>query len=94
MQTLDLRTGEVTEGVALWAILPPDTSGGKCSECAVLHEPDAPHNCQSLAYQYGFRARKGRRPTWADAMAHCSPTVQAKWKAELIRLGAWQPREP
>jgi hypothetical protein len=44
-------------------------------ECAVEHEPWAPHNAQSLYYQTQFNLRHGRRATWADAMAHCSEPV-------------------
>lgn len=60
---------------------------GRCQECATVHTPDQPHNKQSLAYQYNFRERMGSWPTWADAMAHCSPQVRERWTSELIRLG-------
>lgn len=93
MQTVDMRTGEVTEGTADWHFAKPDTRDGKCPECAVKHEPDQPHNAQSLAYQYDFRARHGRWPTWADAIAHCSPEVQAAWKRALQEQGAWSEPE-
>jgi hypothetical protein len=82
-------TGEITESTADWHVMPPDTSGGKCPECAVKHDPAQPHNNQSLAYQYSFYAKNGRWPTWADAMAHCAPEVQEAWKNELIRRKAW-----
>lgn len=47
-----------------------------CQECAVDHPPEAPHNAQSLYYQYHFYAEHGRWPTWKDATAHCSDDVK------------------
>jgi hypothetical protein len=95
MQTVDLQTGEVVKEETIdWHVLPPDTSGGKCPECAVVHDSTEPHDNQSLAYQYSFRARHGRWPTWADAIAHCAPEVQALWKAELIKRDKWSEPEP
>jgi len=29
----------------------------------------------------------GRAATWLDAMAHCTPETQARWRTELISLG-------
>ena len=55
-------------------LLPP--APGKCQECAVEHEPTAPHDRDSLYYQMQFHARHGRWPTWTDAMNHCSPELQ------------------
>ena len=60
---------------------------GTCPMCAVKHEPDQPHNLQSLAYQYKFYDQNGRWPTWKDAMAHCSDEIQELWKAELEKRG-------
>lgn len=90
MSVVDMKTGEVVEERTVdWMVAPPDTRDGKCPQCAVKHDLGQPHNAQSLAYQYDFRARKGRWPTWADAVAHCSPEVKAAWKAELTTRGAW-----
>ncbi len=89
MQTVNLATGKVTEGTVDWHVMPPDTSDGKCPECAIKHDPAEPHNNQSLAYQYSFYAKHGRWPTWADAMAHCAPEVQAAWKDALVQREAW-----
>jgi hypothetical protein len=50
-----------------------------CQECAVKHDPDMPHNQQSLYYQYKFYQQHGRWPTWKDAMAHCTPGMQDAW---------------
>lgn len=58
-----------------------------CQECAVDHDPDMPHNAQSLYYQYKFYQKHGRWPTWEDAMAHCSTEMQELWKEELGKLG-------
>jgi hypothetical protein len=57
-----------------------------CQECAGDHPHTDPHNQQSLYYQQRFRAQHGRWPTWSDAMAHCTPEIQARWKEELIKM--------
>ncbi len=72
---------------ATWLLMPVDTSDGRCSQCAVLHEPDQPHNQQSLAYQYAFYAEHDRWPTWADAMAHCDQETRELWTAALRERG-------
>jgi hypothetical protein len=59
---------------------------GQCHECAVVHDLDMPHNQQSIFWQYNFREKHGRWPTWADAMAHCTPEMQQRWVAELAKL--------
>jgi hypothetical protein len=58
-----------------------------CQECAVDHEPEFPHNQQSLYYQYHFYALNNRWPTWEDAMAHCDEQMQEFWKIELREKG-------
>jgi hypothetical protein len=68
-------------------LLPPPA--GKCPICAVKHGPREPHNAQSLYYQYRFYGIRGRWPTWADAIAHCNPKVQADWKLLLSEGGHW-----
>lgn len=60
---------------------------GTCPECAVKHPPDAPHDQQSLYYQMKFQAAHKRWPTWADAMAHCTPGVKAQWTRMLETEG-------
>lgn len=52
------------------------TPPGTCPLCATVHEPELPHNWQSLCYQYKFYDEHGRWPTWRDAMAHCSNEVK------------------
>jgi hypothetical protein len=83
--SIDAETGEAVpmEGGGL-RMLPPATN--KCQWCAVEHSPGEPHNQQSLYYQMKFKAVHGRYPTWSDAMAHCTPKLQALWKQELIKI--------
>jgi len=58
-----------------------------CQECATKHEPEMPHNQQSLYYQYKFYQQNGRWPTWEDSMAHCSPQMQDMWRHSLKKAG-------
>lgn len=69
------------------AVLLGNTPEGTCPMCAVKHEPEMPHNRDSLCYQYKFYDQHGRWPTWADAMAHCAPEVKAIWRRELVARG-------
>ena len=68
-------------------LLPP--APNTCPICATAHHRAEPHNAQSLYYMYRFYGIRGRWPTWADAMAHCGPTVQILWKQALQDRGAW-----
>lgn len=68
-------------------LLPPPKD--TCPICAVKHKPEQPHNCQSLYYQYNFYGKRGRWPTWADAISHCASAVQEYWKQALQDRGAW-----
>lgn len=63
------------------------TPDGTCPMCAVKHDPEQPHNRDSLCYQYKFYDQYGRWPTWADAMAHCAPEIQAYWRQALEERG-------
>lgn len=74
---------------ATWTMLPP--SPDVCSQCACDHEPEIPHNQQSLHYQYAFYAEHDRWPTWADAMAHCDEETQRSWRAALRGHGVEVP---
>lgn len=60
---------------------------GTCQECAVKHDPQQPHNKDSLAYQYKFYDKHGCFPSWADAMAHCPEEVKTVWKRALQERG-------
>lgn len=68
-------------------LLPPTEC--VCPICAVDHPPEKPHNAQSLYYQYRFFGIRGRWPTWADALAHCTPEMQAAWREALEKYGEW-----
>lgn len=68
-------------------LLPP--AQGSCPICAVKHAPQDPHDAQSLYYQYRFYGVRGRWPTWADAVAHCEPSLAEAWKHCLNERGAW-----
>ena len=72
-------------------LLPPKK--GTCPICAVRHEPEMPHNQQSMYYQYRFYGVRGRWPTWADAIAHCSEEMQDEWRARLQETGYWSEPE-
>ncbi len=66
-------------------ITPP---GGKtCRICATNHDPQDPHDRDSLYYQNWFRKRFKRFPTWNDAMAHCSDMTKVCFTEKLIRRG-------
>lgn len=58
-----------------------------CQECAVAHMSSQPHNRDSLFYGVYFQRKHGRRPTWADAMAHCTEATKAAWVRELKLRG-------
>lgn len=60
---------------------------GTCPICAVKHEPEMPHNRNSLVYQYNFFDEHGRFPTWADTMAHCPDMIKKLWIKELKKYG-------
>lgn len=89
---IDTVTSRAEEKPATMHMLP--AAAGKCQECAGDHAPDAPHNAQSLHYQYAFYSKHGRWPTWKDALAHCPEPVAKLWEEELRRLGAWSEPGP
>ena len=60
---------------------------GTCPDCAVVHEPEMPHNPESLYYQVKFLMKHGRDAKWSDAMAHCTDAVKAYWKEALLKKG-------
>ena len=71
-----------------WTLLP--CSPDKCKQCAVDHPADAPHDKDSMYYQYRFHGEHGRFPTWEDALAHCDDEIKESWEAALRRSGHWQ----
>lgn len=58
-----------------------------CQECATKHDPDQPHNADSLYYKYRFYELYGLWPSWADALAHCPPEIRQAWCVELQKHG-------
>lgn len=62
---------------------PPDV----CQECAVGHEPEIPHNAQTLYYGVWFMLHHGRSPTWEDAWAHCDEAMQDLWRLAMQERG-------
>jgi|GEM_PF-3865172 len=42
-----------------------------------------------MYYQYHFLGVRGRWPTWADAVAHCTAEMKAHWEHELRARGKW-----
>ena len=79
-------------GLGDMTLAPP--LAGTCPECDVEHDPAMPHNAQSLSYQYKFRQKHGRWPTWADAMAHCTSEVRALWIKALAKHGVIVEAQP
>lgn len=59
------------------------TPPGTCPMCAHKHAPDAPHNRDSLTYQYKFFDMYGVFPSWRDAMAHCDKATKIQWIVAL-----------
>jgi hypothetical protein len=68
-----------------WTLLP--AAPGTCPECAVAHDPNQPHNRDSLFYQTKFGIEHGRGPTWADAMEHCNEEIKERWTHALESRG-------
>lgn len=60
---------------------------GTCPICATEHDPDYPHNKQSLYYQMRFQIENGRSATWKDAMEHCSDLMKEMWTEALLKRG-------
>jgi hypothetical protein len=79
--------GKIIPGkhIGVFGMMP--AAPGTCPECATDHEPETPHNQQSLFYQYRFCNDHGRWPTWLDAMAHCTDEMRALWRIELLKRG-------
>lgn len=60
---------------------------GSCRICATVHDPSLPHDRDSLYYQMRFYQIHKRMPTWNDAMAHCSGTIQLQALQTLMDHG-------
>lgn len=68
-----------------WMMLPPQPY--MCQECAYKHDPEAPHNAETLYYKVQFHNNYSRWPTWLDAMEHCTDDVKRQWIEALTELG-------
>lgn len=68
-----------------WTLLPP--APNVCQQCAMDHDPEFPHNQQSLFWKYWFYSENGRWPTWKDAMDHCSDQMKEHWIHALKKHG-------
>lgn len=88
-QTVDAQGRVVDEQNKAAMLMPPRKDA--CQTCGRHpgHEPDQPHDAQSLYYQYAFYGEHGRWPTWKDAVAHCSGAVKAQWETTLRSMGKW-----
>ena len=86
--TLNVETGEKVSTKATHVdVLVRPVPEGACATCGRRHAPEAPHDAQSLRYQYQFYAKHERWPTWADAMAHCPPHMKIVWTDALAKHG-------
>jgi hypothetical protein len=85
--SVDLESGRETHAAGSWNVMPPPAD--RCQICAAKHDPEQPHNAQSIYYQVTFNGMLGRAPTWADAIAHCSDDLRRKWEEALRARGAW-----
>jgi hypothetical protein len=73
-----------TATIGTMTLLPPPE--GLCQECATKHEPELPHNAQSLYYQTA-RHMQGLPANWLTAMEHCSEEMRAMWTDALVAAG-------
>ncbi|GIP08809.1 hypothetical protein J1TS5_09790 [Paenibacillus macerans] len=58
-----------------------------CQKCRKKHDPQHPHNQDSLYWKFTFFEKHGRWPTWTDAMEHCSDEVKSQWIKVLKQKG-------
>lgn len=66
-------------------LLPPKLD--VCQKCATDHQPELPHNQQSLYWQYWFHGKHGRWPRWKDAIEHCNEEMKQFWIEALKERG-------
>lgn len=78
---------EIIKGKRLGCMGMLPAAPGTCPECAVKHDPEQPHNQQSLFYQYHFFNEHGKWPTWKDAMEHCPEDIKKLWVDALKEQG-------
>lgn len=63
--------------VSAWKLLPP--APGACQTCGHQHEPEQPHNPQSLYWQTKRRIAGEPAPTWAEALEHVDQAQREQW---------------
>lgn len=71
--------------MSAWKLFPPAPED--CQECARHHEPDQPHDPQSLYWRTKRNIEGRSAPTWKEAMEHCSPEMKAAWVEALAEKG-------
>lgn len=76
---------EAPGGAGAMILLPP--APGACQVCAAKHEPQEPHNAESLYWGMCAKMKGQPSPTWKAALAHCAPATKKIWKAELRKRG-------
>ncbi|WP_312647538.1 hypothetical protein [Aminipila sp.] len=76
---------KIVENAGTMMLMP--AAPGTCPICATKHDPNMPHNRDSLYYQVRFQMENGRGPTWLDAMEHCSDIVKEMWTEALKEHG-------
>lgn len=61
---------------------------GLCQECGRAHNPEIPHDKNSLYYATKFKMEHGREPSWDDAVAHCTEDMKKRWSDTMNRVRA------
>lgn len=64
-----------------------ETNVSLCQICENGHDARFPHNRDSLAYRKWFMKHNGRKPSWLDAMAHCSTLTRLVFAESLVKQG-------
>jgi hypothetical protein len=67
-------------------LLPPRE--GSRQLCGWTHDPAIPHDPNSIHYQIWFIMKYGRKPTWYDAIDHCTRETRELWLTNLRERGA------
>lgn len=70
--------------MSTWTLLRP--AEGLCQECGRAHNPELPHDKNSIFYATKFKMEHGRVPSWDDAMAHCTEEMKHTWNETMERV--------
>lgn len=62
---------------------------GACKQCGTMHDPEEPHDRDSLYYKNKFFKKHKRFPTWNDAMEHCTEPVREAYIKRLEKRGIY-----